>query len=197
MYFLNSPIEPETSIIAMTTAFDSYRITSSHVLNLRSSFLMSPKRAFPSRALRRMFSRIMRRLSRFAITPVRRISLNFVLRDCTAFFAFSWRYGSWRSSKIGARVLSGLSGPLALTGPRLAYDDVADARLAVALSDVFALLIVEAKLVFVECFDRNFDGALAVGEDDSFVRDDRAEVLADGFLYTILVALLIDDAFAL
>ena len=62
---------------------------------------------------------------------------------------------------------------------------------------MFAFLIVETKLVFVERFDRNFNGALAVGEDDGFVGDNRAEVFADRFLYTILVALLIDDALAL
>src|SRR6266540_2955987 len=66
MYFLNSPIDPLTSIIAMTTAFDSYLISSSQVLNRRSSFLIGPSLAWPlSRAWRRMFSRIVRRLSRF------------------------------------------------------------------------------------------------------------------------------------
>jgi hypothetical protein len=53
-----------------------------------------------ARALRLMFSRIMRRLSRFDITPVRRISLKRVVRACTAFFAFSSRNGRRRSSKI-------------------------------------------------------------------------------------------------
>jgi hypothetical protein len=62
---------------------------------------------------------------------------------------------------------------------------------------VFGLLIVEPKLVFVECFDWDFDGALAVGEDDGFVGDDRAEVFANGFLDAVLVAFLIYNAFAL
>jgi hypothetical protein len=61
----------------------------------------------------------------------------------------------------------------------------------------FAFWMIKAKLVFVESFDRDFDGALAVREDDGFVRDDRSEVLADCFLYAILVTLLIDDALAL
>src|SRR5262249_31125932 len=82
MYFLNSPIEPLTSIIAMTTAFDSYLISSSQVLNRRSSFLIGPSAALPlSGVWWRMFSRIVRRLSRLDRTPVRRISVNLVVFD--------------------------------------------------------------------------------------------------------------------
>src|SRR6185369_16806358 len=98
---------------------------------------------------------------------------------------------------IRAGVLPRLTCALTAARPALASNHVTNARLPVALAHVFALLIVEAKLVFVERFDGDFDGALAVGKDDGFVGDDRAEVFADGFLYTILVALLIDDALAL
>src|SRR4030095_298118 len=49
----------------------------------------------------------------------------------------------------------------------------------------------------VECSDGDFDGPLAVGKDDGFVGDDRAEVFSNRFLYAILVAFLIDNAFAL
>src|ERR1044072_3075923 len=96
---------------------------------------------------------------------------------------------------IRAGVLPCLSCSLAAAGPALASNHVADARLSVAPAHVFAFLIVEGKLLFVERFDWDFDGALAVGKDDRFVGDDRAEIFADGFLYAILVALLIVDAF--
>src|ERR1044071_421172 len=98
---------------------------------------------------------------------------------------------------IHAGILSALSGTVATTRTSLASNHVADASLPVALAPVFGLLIIETKLVFVEGFDWDFDGALAVGKDDGFVGDDRAEVFADGFLYAILVAFLIDNAFAL
>ena len=86
---------------------------------------------------------------------------------------------------------------LTTAGPALATDHVADTRFSVALTDVFGFLIVEAELVFVESFDRNFYGALSIGEDDGFVGNDRAEVFTYRFLDAILVALLIDDALAL
>ena len=63
--------------------------------------------------------------------------------------------------------------------------------------DVFLFAVIEAKLVFVERADRDFDGALAVGKDDRLVRDDRTEVLLDRFADAFLVAILIDLAFAL
>jgi hypothetical protein len=76
-------------------------------------------------------------------------------------------------------------------------NDVAHASLAIALAHMFGFLIVETKLVFIERFDRDFDGAFAVGEDDGFVGNNGAEIFADGFLDAILVSLLIDDALAL
>src|SRR5215212_8926979 len=57
--------------------------------------------------------------------------------------------------------------------------------------------MIESKLVLVERFDRNFNGAFSVGQDDGFVGNYRTKILADRFFDTILVALLIDDAFAL
>src|ERR671927_1987063 len=47
IYFLNSPMEPDTSIMEMTTAFDSKRCCSSQDLNLKSSFLTSPNCGLP------------------------------------------------------------------------------------------------------------------------------------------------------
>ena len=79
----------------------------------------------------------------------------------------------------------------------LARDDVADARLAVAGADVLLLAVVEAELVLVERADGDFDRAAPVREDDRLVRDDGAEVLADGVLDALLVPLLVDDALAL
>src|SRR5205085_7441380 len=96
-----------------------------------------------------------------------------------------------------AFALSGGASALPLALLTLAPEHIADARLTVALSDVFALAIVVAKLVFVERADRHFDAALAVREDDRLVRDNRAEVLADRLFDALLVPFLIDDAFAL
>ena len=62
---------------------------------------------------------------------------------------------------------------------------------------MLALAVVEAELVLVERADRDFDGALAVRKDDGLVRDYRAEVLSDGILDALLVALLVNDALAL
>src|SRR6185503_12624703 len=97
----------------------------------------------------------------------------------------------------GTGILTGLSGTSSGAWTCLTSDYITDASFAIALANVLCLLVIETELVFVESFDGNFDGALAVREDDGFVRDDRSEVLADSFLYAILVALLIDDALAL
>src|SRR5262249_15328029 len=98
---------------------------------------------------------------------------------------------------VSACFLSPLSRSLPTARTALAADDVADARLAVALAHVLAFLVVETKLVFVERFDRDFDGALAVGKDNGFVGNDRSEVFANRFFHAILMTLLIDDALAL
>src|SRR6185369_15323051 len=98
---------------------------------------------------------------------------------------------------VQATVLARLSRSLAAARTRLTSNYVADASLPVALAHMLGLLVIETKLIFVECFDWDFDGALAVGKDDGFVGDDRAEVFANGFLYAILVAFLIDNTLAL
>ena len=98
---------------------------------------------------------------------------------------------------FGAGFLTGWSRTRALTGLTFAGNYVAHARLAIALSDVFVLAIVETKLVFIERAHRHSDRALAIREDDRFIRNDRTEVLADRFLDALFVALLVDDAFAL
>src|SRR5205085_257195 len=79
----------------------------------------------------------------------------------------------------------------------LAPDHVAHARPPVALAHVFALAMIETKLIFVERTDRHFYAALAVRQNDRLVRDNRAEILADRLFDALLVPLLIDDAFAL
>ena len=102
---------------------------------------------------------------------------------------------------VSARVLSGGAGAaalsLSLSLRLLARQHVAHARLAVALSHVFALAIIEAKLVLVERTNGNFHAALAVGQNDRFVGDDGAEVFADRIFDALLVPLLINDALAL
>jgi hypothetical protein len=130
------------------------------------------------------------------------------LRDCTAFFEIR-KLEIFKDQRrdlidvdfrlviIRARILSGLARTSAAARATLATNHIADARFTVALADVFCFLIVEAKLVFVECFDGNFDGALSVGQDDRLIRNNRTEIFTDGFLNAILVALLIDDALAL
>src|SRR5205085_11177591 len=98
---------------------------------------------------------------------------------------------------VRAQVLAGGPRAAPLTGLPLARDNVADAGLAVALPDVLALPVVEAELVLVERADGDFDAALAVRKNDRLVRDNRAEVLADGVLHALLVPLLVNDALAL
>src|SRR6266478_8256629 len=98
--------------------------------------------------------------------------------------------------------LSGLiAGAMAPSRPgsrdSLVPDYVPDFGVAVPCSDVLLLAIVEPELVFIERANWNFDYALAVGEDDGFIGDDRPEVLLDRVAHTFFVAVLIDLTFAL
>src|SRR5215471_10485674 len=98
---------------------------------------------------------------------------------------------------FGACLRTGLPSTFSLAGLTLTPDDIADARLAVTLAHLFAFAIVVAKLVFIERAHRHSDGAFAVGKDDGFIRNDRAEIFTNGLFDALFMAVLIDDALAL
>jgi hypothetical protein len=93
--------------------------------------------------------------------------------------------------------LPALARTLALALLALAPEDIAHARLAVALPDVLSLAIIEAKLILVERTNRHFDGTLAVRQNNRFIRDDGAEVLLNRLFDALFMAVLVDDAFTL
>src|SRR5262249_2262317 len=88
-----------------------------------------------------------------------------------------------------------LSGPL--TRLAVTPDHIADFGISVAAADVFLFSIVEPKLIFIERTDRNFYDSFPIGEDDRFIRDDRAEILLYCLAHTVFVSILIDLTLAL
>ena len=101
--------------------------------------------------------------------------------------------------KILPRIVTRFAGALPLAGSVGVgvADDVADLGAAVALAYVLALVVVETKLVFIQRPHRHFHLLASARKNDRFIRDDGAEILADSVLDALLMALLINDAFAL
>src|SRR5437588_545458 len=103
MYFSNSPIDPLTSIMAITTAFDWYLIVGSHTLKRRSSDLISLNLASPLAALRFRFSMMVRFLSRLVRGPFLRTSVKRTASVCSS----CWLRGFFLYGVPGQPVLCG------------------------------------------------------------------------------------------